>query len=203
VTGRVVKDGATVQGGVTVKLEDQTYAIVATATTDAQGAYTFDSLTASGIDKKLNVLFAQEWNEQYDVSEVVSWAWLGPLTVSEGATVELPDFEIGLLGFEQVNPPTGTSFSAGEISAQNPLTFEWAPYPGASAYWVDLTKGDGLTQVWQSALVGTMSVAFDGTLDGGSHVTADTYWWGIGARGDVGSYHLAVYGYLPAFVITP
>ena len=200
-TGRIVKDGATVQEGVIVKLEDRKYAIVATTTTDTQGVYTFDNLTA--FSAGLNVLFAQEWNEQYDVGEVASWVWLGPLTVSEGATVELPDFEIGLLGFEQVNPPTGASFSASEISAQTPLTFEWAPYPGASAYWVDLTKGDGLTQVWQSALVDTTSVAFDGTLDGGSHVTAGTYWWGIGARGDVGSYHLAVYGYLPAFAITP
>lgn len=193
-------DGAPVQAGVTVKL-DQTYAIVATTTTNAQGIYTFDHLTA--FDTDLDLLFAQEWSGQYDVNEVVSWAWLGSFTVSRGTTVALPDFEIGLLGFEQVDPPTGTSLSASDISAQNPLTFEWSPYPDASAYWVDLTKGEDLTIVWQSVLVDTTSVAFDGTLNDGSHVTADTYWWGVGARKDAGDYQLTIYGYLPALVVTP
>jgi hypothetical protein len=201
VTGRLVKDGAPVEAGVAVRLEDPTYAIIATATTDAQGVYAFKNLTA--FSTRLNVLFTQESNEQYDVGEVASWAWLGPLMISGGTTVGLPDFEIGLLGFEQVSPPSGASFSASEISAQNPLIFEWAPYPEASAYWMDLTQGEDLTRVWQSALVETTSVAFDGTLDGGSHVTADSYWWGVGARKDVGDYQLTVYGYLPTLVITP
>jgi hypothetical protein len=201
VTGRLVKDGAPVEAGVTVKLEDQAYAIVATATTDAQGAYTFDNLTALG--PGLNVLFAQEWNERYNVDEVVSWAWLGPFTISRGATVRVPDLEISLLGFEPVSPPSGAFFSASEISAQNPLTLEWVPYPAASAYWVDLTKGDDLNRVWQSTLVDTTHVPFDGTLEDGSHVTADTYWWGVGARKDVGDYQLTVYGYLPTLAITP
>lgn len=200
-TGRVLKDGAPVEAGVTVKLEDQAYAVVATATTDAQGIYTFGNLTALG--SGFNVLFAQEWNEQYDTGEVASWAWLGPLTVLRETAVEVPDFEIGLMGFEQLTPPSGTSLSAGDISAQNPLTFEWAPYPQSSAYWVDLTKGDDFNRVWQSALVETTSVAFDGTLDDGSHVTADTYWWGIGARKDVGGHFLTAYGYLSTLVITP
>jgi len=201
VIGRLIKDGTPVTAGVTVKLEDQAYAIVATATTGARGTYTFDNLTASGTG--LDVLFAQEWNEQYGVGEVVSWAWLGPLTISRGTTVALPDFEISLLGFKQTSPPAGASFSASTISTQNPLVFEWAPYPAASAYWVDVTKGDNLVRVWQSSLVNTPRVAFDGTLGDESHITADTYWWGIGARKDVGGYQLTVYGYLPTFVITP
>jgi hypothetical protein len=201
VTGRVVKEGTPVPAGITVKLEDHTYAIVATATTDAQGAYTFEdaAIAATGF----NVLFAQEWNEQYDVGQVASWAWLGPVTISGGATVELPDFEISLLGFEQVNPDSGASISAGQISAQNPLIFEWAPYPGASAYWVDLTQGNDLDRVWQSALVEPTSMAFDGMLDNGSHITADIYWWGVGARKDMGDYQMTVYGYLPTLFITP
>jgi hypothetical protein len=207
VTGRLVKDGAPVEAGVTVKLEDQAYAIVVTATTDARGLYTFANLTTPGLlstpGPGFNVLFAQEWNEQYDVGDVVSWAWLGPLTISRGATVQVPDLEISLLGFEQVTPPSGASFSAGEISAQNPLTFEWALYPAASAYWVDLTKGDDLNRVWQSTLVDTTQVPFDGTLEDGSHVTVDTYWWGVGARKDAGEYQLTVYGYLPTLAITP
>jgi hypothetical protein len=201
VEGRLVRDGAPVEAGVTVKLEDQAYAIIATTTTDAQGAYAFDGVTTSGTG--LNVLFAQEWNEQYDVGEVASWAWLGPFTIPRGMAVELPDFEISLLGFEQVNPPSGASLSAADISAQAPLVFEWNPYPQATAYWVDLTKGDDLNRVWQSALLDTTRVEFDGTLDAGSHVTADTYWWGIGARADAGDYQLAVYGYLPTLILTP
>jgi len=201
VTGRLVKDGVPVPAGVTVKLEDQTYAIVAMATTDAQGIYTFDNLTIS--DAVVNVLFAQEWNEQYSAGEVASWAWLGPLAVSRGTTVQLPDLEIGLRGFEQVSPRAGTSFSASQISAQNPLIFEWAAYPGASAYWVDLAKGDDLNIVWQSALVNSTTVAFDGRLGDGSSITTDTYWWGVGARAGMGNYQLTVYGYLPSFVVAP
>jgi hypothetical protein len=201
VTGRLVKDGAPVEAGVALRLEDPAYATIATATTDAQGVYAFKNLTA--FSTRLNVLFTQESNEQYDVGEVASWAWLGPLMISSGTTVELPDFEIGLLGFEQVSPPSGASLSASEISAQNTLIFEWAPYPAASAYWVDLTKGDELALVWQSPLVESASVTFDGTLGDGSHVTADSYWWGIGARADAGGYQLTIYGYLPTLVVTP
>jgi len=201
VAGRLLKDGMPMPAGVTVKLEDQSYAIVATATTDAQGTYTFDNLTIS--DAVVNVLFAQEWNEQYNIGEVASWAWLGPLTVSRGTIVQLPDLEIGLRGFGQVNPHAGTSFSVSQISAQNPLIFEWMPYPGASAYWVDLAKGDDLNVVWQSALVNGTTVAFDGRLDDGYNITVDTYWWGVGARAGVGAYQLTVYGYLPSFIIRP
>ena len=81
--------------------------------------------------------------------------------------------------------------------------FEWAPYPAASAYWVDLNRGDDLTHVWQSTLVNDTSVVFDGVLADASHCNADTYWWGVGARTDVVDYKLTIYGYLPTLVITP
>jgi hypothetical protein len=201
VNGRLVKDGTPVEAGVTVKLEDRAYAIVATTTTDAQGTYAFDEVTISGTG--LNVLFAQEWNEQYDVGDVVSWAWLGPITIPRGDRVQVADLEISLLGFEQVTPPSGASFSEGEVSAQNPLSFEWTPYPGAGTYWVDLTQGDDLNRVWQSAMVDTTSVAFDGALNSGIQMPADTYWWGVGACKDVQDYRLTIYGYLPTFVVKP
>jgi hypothetical protein len=207
VTGRVVKDGEPVQAGVTVKLEDQAYAIVATATTDAEGVYTFDSVIPSSAG--LNVLIAQEWNEQYEEGEVTSWAWLGPVPVGSGAAVELPDMEIGLLGFEQIDPPSGASLAANQISSDSPLVFEWAPYPGASSYWMDLSEGEeggddeDLDRVWQSTLLESTGVSFDGTLESGSHVAAGTYYWGIGALKGLGDYQLTVYGYLPTLVITP
>jgi len=200
-SGRLVKDGIPVSADVTVKLEDQNYAIFATTSTDENGFYTFDNLTTLG--QSLNVLFAQEWNEQYDIGEVVSWAWLGPVTLSSGSTVELPDIDIALLGLNQISPTPGTSLPGSQISAQNPVIFEWTPQPAASSYWVDLTKGDELTHIWQSVLVETTSVAFDGSLDDGSQITPDTYWWGIGARRDIGNYRLTIYGYLPTLVITP
>jgi hypothetical protein len=187
--------------GVAVSLENQAYAVVATTATDARGFYTFDNLSISGTG--FNVLFTQEQNEQYDVGEVVSWAWLGPITLSDGQAVELPDFEIGLRGLEQVTPASGASFSTADISKRAPLTFAWEPYAGASTYWVDLMEGDELITVWQSPLVSATSVAFDGTLDDGAHIAAGAYWWGVGARKSLGSYHLTVYGYLPALVITP
>ena len=201
VTGRLVKDGAPVPAGVTVKLEDVTYVIVATVTTDDQGVYTFDGLAS--LDRGANVLFAQEWNEQYNTDEVVSWAWLGPLSVARGNVLNLPDFDVSMQGFEPVAPSAGASFSAADISAQNPIVFEWSPYPEAIDYWVDLMQGDDLNRVWQSPLVGTTSVAFDGTTAEGSPVTADTYWWGVGARRMVGNYQLTIYGYLPTLTITP
>jgi hypothetical protein len=200
VTGRVVKDGIPVEAGVTVKLEDPNYTVVGTANTDAQGVYTFDGLTVSSAE--FNVLFSKEFNERYDDAEVVSWTWLGPVTVSE-TTTELPDFEVGLLSFEQIHPPPEESLSVDEISAQNLLTFEWTPYPGASVYWVDLMQGDDLNLVWQSPFVDTTAVGFNGTLDDDSHITPGTYWWGVGASKEVGEYELTAYGYLTAFDITP
>ena len=94
VTGRLVRDGVPMEAGVTVKLEDRTYAIVTTATTDAHGIYTFANPASLGTE--FNVLFAQEWNGQYNVGDVASWAWLGPLTISRGTSVILPDLEISL-----------------------------------------------------------------------------------------------------------
>jgi hypothetical protein len=45
------------------------------------------------------VLFAQEWNTQYDVNQVISWGWIGPVAVENGADVELADFDTSLQGF--------------------------------------------------------------------------------------------------------
>ncbi|HET89614.1 MAG TPA: hypothetical protein ENN99_02595, partial [Chloroflexi bacterium] len=170
--------------GVTVKLEDQAYAIVATCTTDMEGFYIFKDLTVLG--QGFNVLFAQAWNEQYSEEDVVSWAWIGPFAVARSSVVELPDFEIGQRDFVPINPPMSESFSVGEISAQNPILFEWNPYPGAESYWVDLSQGDDLTPVWHTQLLNTTSAVFDRVLDNGSLADPDTYWWGVGARGNVG-----------------
>jgi hypothetical protein len=81
--------------------------------------------------------------------------------------------------------------------------FEWAAYPGASKYWVDLVRGEGQNVLWQSGPVETTSSAFDGTMGDGNHIQPDEYWWGVGAWRELGSYKLAVYGYLPVLRVTP
>ena len=182
-------------------LERQDYTLAATATTDGQGMYIFDGLGAS--DANCSVVFAQEWNATYGVDEVASWAWLGPVTARGGASVTLPDLEVGLPNLGQFEPQAGASVSSAGLSQQTPLTFEWTELSGEVAYWVDLARGEELAVVWQSPLVETPRVTWDGTLSDGSHVPPDTYWWGIGARRDLDGYEMTVYGYLTALFITP
>ena len=64
-------------------------------------------------------------------------------------------------------------------------------------------QGENLDPVWQSPFVDTTAVGFDGTLDDDSHITPGTYWWGVGARKEVGEYEVTAYRYLTAFDITP
>ena len=200
-TGRILLDGAPVAEGVALKLEDQSYNVIAGTTVEADGVYAFTDLPASS--EGYNVLFAQEWNEQYDIDQVISWGWMGPIAVESGAVVELPDFEISLLGFRQVNPEPNATFSAAALSPQNTIVFEWTAYPQAVTYWVDLSPGEELEAVWQSALIQGTSAAFDGTLNDGTHIQPGEYWWGVGARQELGSYTITIYGYQQRLSVEP
>lgn len=186
--------------GVKLKLENQSYSVVAETTVGAEGAYAFSDLEPSS--QGYNVTFAQKWNAQYGTDQVVSWGWLGPVAVENGAAVELPDFDVSLLGFSQVNPGPDETFSAAAVSPQDPITFEWAAYPQAVKYWVDLVRGEEQELVRQSVIQDT-SFAFDGTLGNGAHIQPGEYWWGVGARRELGPYKLNVYGYLPGLIIEP
>lgn len=199
ITGRILLAGSPV-GGVTLKLEDQAFNPIAETSVGVDGVYTFPDLAASS--EGYTLLFAQEWNPQYGMDQVISWGWLGPVAVENGAVVELPDLDISLLGFGQTSPAPNASFSAGAISSGNPIVFEWTAYPEATAYWVDLAQEEGQAPVW-SAASQTTSLAFDGTLDDGAQIQPGEYWWGVGARRDLGSYTLVVYGYLPVLTIKP
>jgi hypothetical protein len=203
IIGRVLLDGAPVSGGVTLKLEDQAYNLIAETTVGADGTYVFPDLQPSA--EGYNVLFAQEWNTQYEIDQVISWGWIGPAAVENGADVQLPDLDISLLGFGQVKPAPNATFSAAALSSQNPILFEWTTYPQAATYWVDLARGEEEEQevVWQSPLNQASSLAFDGTLGNGSRIQSGDYWWGVGARRDSGSYPLTVYGYLSVLRIEP
>lgn len=201
ITGRLLLDGKPAGSGTRLKLEDQAYRIVAETTIGADGVYTFADLPPSS--SGYNVLFAQEWNEQYDIKKVVSWGWIGPVAVASDAVVQLPDFELSLQGFAQVNPPPHAAVSAANISGGNPLEFEWTDYPLAETYWVDLAQGDRQDIVWQSALVQATSLTFDGKVAGGKSIQPGDYWWGVGARRRLGSYTASVYGYLPELKVLP
>ncbi len=200
IIGRLLLNGAPVGEGVRLKLEDRSYNVIAETTVGPGGVYAFNNLKPSS--KGYNVLFAQKWNPQYETDHIVSWGWLGPVAVEDGRVVELPDFDISLLGFGQVNPGPDETFSAAAISPQNPIAFEWTAYPQAMKYWVDLVRGEEQELVWQS-LIQSTSLAFDGTLDDGAHIQSGEYWWGVGARRDLGPYKLTVYGYLPGLIIEP
>jgi hypothetical protein len=200
ITGRLLLDGAPASEGVTLKLENPSYNVVAETTVGTDGVYAFPNLEPSS--QRYNVTFAQKWNTQYGTDQVVSWGWLGPVAVESGAVVELPDFDVSLLGFSQVSPGPDETFSAAAISPQNPITFEWAAYPQAVRYWVDLVHGEEQELVWQSLIQAT-SFAFDGTVDSGAHIQPEEYWWGVGARRELGPYKLTVYGYLSGLIIEP
>jgi hypothetical protein len=186
---------------VTLKLENQSYNVIAETTVGADGLYAFTDLEASS--ERYNLLFAQEWNSQYETDQVVSWGWLGPVAVENGTVVELPDCDISLLGFKPVSPGPDATFSAAALAPENPIAFEWTAYPQAVAYWVDLARGEEQQVIWQSSLIQATSFAFDGTVGNGAHIQVGEHWWGVGARRELGPYMLTVYGYLPGLIIEP
>jgi hypothetical protein len=202
ITGRVVLDGSPASEGVFLVLEDQSYAVIAETTVAADGVYAFDNLPASA--GGYNVLFAQESNtDYYGTDQVISWGWIGPVVMGSAEVVELPDFEISLLGFGPASPEPDDPFSAAELGSDNPIIFEWTAYPHAETYWVDLVKGVEEELVWQSGFIEDTSVLFDGTLDDGTSVQAEEYWWGAGARRELGAFTLTLYGYLSQLTVEP
>ncbi len=201
ITGRVLLDGVPVSGNVALRLEDQAYNLIAETIVGADGVYVFPDLDPSS--EGYNVVFAQERNAQYSIDQVASWGWIGPIAVEDGKVIEVPDFEISLQGFEKINPEPNASFSAAALSSENPILFEWTAYPQADTYWVDLARGEEQEVVWQSTRVQATSLAFDGRVGNGTHIQPGEYWWGIGARRELGPYLLTVYGYLPVFMIEP
>jgi len=201
ITGRVSLDGVPVSQGATLRLEDQAYNMIAETTVDASGHYVFPDLASSS--EGYHVSFAQEWNPQYKINQVISWGWIGPVAVENGAVVELPDLDISLRGFGQLHPAPNATVSAAALSPEAPILFEWNAYPQAVAYWVDLAQGEEQEVVWQSSLSQAVSHVFDGTVDSGVHIQPGEYWWGVGSRRDLGPSPLTVYGYLSVLLVEP
>ncbi len=197
IIGRVLFKGVPIKGGVTLQLENsQTYALVAETIVGNDGYYKFENIPPS--IASYNILFDQEANPQYQLGQVISWGWLGPVVVASNSTINLPEFEIALLGFEPINPKPNASFFP-----KMPITFEWSAYPQANKYWVDLVRGENMEPVWKSAPLQATSVTFDGQAVG-SELKGGEYWWGVGARRNLGeNYAITVYGYLPVLLVKP
>lgn len=199
-SGRLLLNGAPVSQGVTLFLEDSAANPIAEASITAGGQYTFDALSPS--EEGYTVVFAQESNAQFDIDQVISWGWLGPVPVQNEAVINLPDFDIALQGFGQTSPAPNASFSAAALAAE-PITFEWSGYPQANDYWLDLAEEKTEQIIWQATVDGGTSLSFDGRIDGGGSIQPGEYWWGVGARRQLGNYPLIVYGYLPVLQIEP
>jgi hypothetical protein len=198
ISGRVLLDGAPPESAVRLTLEDQATLVVRELEVTG-GSYRFEALPASA--EGYNVTFTQDRNPEFGVDDVVSWAWIGPAAVRDGCVTSLPDLEIGLLGLHQLNPSLDAFIGMGAATPANPLVFKWTPYPAASRYWVDLHAGGTLARVWQSGVVTTESVAFDGNLDNGETLQPGTYWWRVGAQVD--GINLTVSGPLAGFTVRP
>jgi hypothetical protein len=199
ISGRVLLNGQAVNDGLLLKLEDAAGRTVAETTVAEDGRFTFANVASSS--EGYVVVFAQEWNPQFDMGEVISWGWLGHVPVETAGEVALPDFDISLQGFEQVSPEPNATFSAATVSSSEPIQFEWQAYPEASNYWLDLIQEGDQDVLWQSAPVQDLSLNFDGKTENGAPIQPGEYWWGVGARRQMDDYTLAVYGYLPALLI--
>lgn len=191
IAGRLVNNGAPVAAAI-LRLEDESLAVVA-ETTVVDGIFEFANLPPS--DSEYTVLFSQDWNPQLAGKELISWGWLGRVPVQNGTVVTLPDFDIAAQGFHQLAPDVSREFQAAAVSGASPITFEWQPYPNADTYWVDVARNPQ-TVIWHSPLTTGTTATFDGVLADGSTLRPGEYWWGVGARRQLGSYSMTAYGYL-------
>ena len=178
ITGRILFHGALPTQTLTLILEDQDYQVIQEINI-SNGEYVFANLPASS--GGYNVLFTQSKNPQFSPSEVLSWAWIGPVPVQDGDFHVLPDLQIALVGLAPVKPADGGILKASSISAQTPLRFEWSAYPAAAQYWVELRAGPALDLVWRSGYIDTTNISFDGILLNGERILPGSYWWSAGA----------------------
>jgi hypothetical protein len=198
ISGQILLNGAPATRAVTLILEDQTYQVIREIVTST-GEFRFENLPSSA--QGYNVLFALEKNPDFSFDEVAQWAWIGPIAVNDGDVIRLADMEISLLGFQPLHPPSDSILSVRSITPQTPLVFEWGPYPSADKYWLELRSGRTLQLVWQSGLLDTNTISFDGVLVTGENIPAGSYWWNISAR--KADANLTISGPLRSFFLSP
>ena len=202
ITGRVV-DQDTPIANVTISLDGPTDH---TTTTDAEGAYQFQ---VDWVDEMYYVDFILEANPQLDPSsDYVSWAYIeGYLEEYTEDGIELPDLEISSTPrgnhFEQISPANESSYSAEQITFENPLTFAWNPYPEAVQYWVDLGRQGEENTVWKSMSVMDETADFNGNLTDGTKISEGVYWWAVATLKTEHGFHLLAYTHKWTLEITP
>ncbi len=201
ITGRLLMNGVPASAGIALHLEDETGQAITQTVVGAGGAYAFGNLRAS--TEGYNVVYAQEWNTQQSLEQVVSWAWISPVPVANGAVLSLPDLEISSSALKPAAPAPDASFSAAAVSSPSPITFSWSGGAAGATYWVDLERGDEQTAVWRSPMIQSKSTTFDGMVDGGGHIQTGDYWWGVGAWWQAGAYEVTLYSYLQGLTLDP
>lgn len=194
ISGRVLINNAPPASPLALTLENKSYQAIARATTGDGGSYAFPNVPASA--EGYNVVFSQDLNPNSQIDRVATWAWLGPVPVRGGQTVDLPALDIALMGLQPSAPA-----HEGVVPGGQPVNFSWTPYPQATGYWLDLSRGDDQQNAWQSPLQPGTSATWDGTVAG--QRAPGTYWWGVGARKPVSQYMLVLYSYLIKFTVQP
>jgi hypothetical protein len=206
VTGTVVYQDAPVEN-VTITMEiivSTQETVILTTTSGVDGVYQFE---VNYLNKEYSIVFSLESNPQLNPSSnYVTWSWIEGILLGD---VEAPDLEISsVLGgatFEQISPTNGSSYSAAQISTENPLKFEWASYPQADQYWVDIKLENEEDYFWSSVGILDTNVDFNGNSSYAPYnkITQGTYWWAVGTLRTVPGFRILAYTHNWTLVITP
>jgi hypothetical protein len=200
-SGRLLLNGIPIEENAYLILEDQSFTQIAETIVSQDGIYTFYNVPTN-LDG-YNILFSQDHNNDYGVYDVVSWSWLGPITVQEGSVIDLPDFDVGLQGLEYLNPIPDSQISGSAITENSPLSFQWTGHPYAESYWVTLLDGENFVEIWKSGVMTNPSVDFDGRLNDNSLIQPGQYWWVVGFKGTLGDFTITGFGFLDGFTVIP
>lgn len=198
IIGQILLNGAPLDQPVTLALENQAYQPIQEITF-SNGELYFENIPASF--EGYNILFSRDKNPHFNPNAVINWAWVGPIVVQDGDVTRLADMEIGALGLQPIFPQQDAILNLDSITAQNPLVFEWRPYPSASGYWIDLRSGSTLNLIWQSVFSDSNTIAFDGILANGEPIPPGSYWWNVSAR--VEDNFMTISGGLAGFSLNP
>jgi hypothetical protein len=114
ISGRATLNGQPVGSTFKLVLEDSQQSPLFNAWPAQDGAYAFTNLPAAVSGYTL--VFERSEQDGFDIKDVISWGWLGPIIPQEGQDLTLPDFELGYLSFEHIHPEPYASLSANSIS---------------------------------------------------------------------------------------
>jgi hypothetical protein len=179
IRGRILFGGELLEEAVLLNVENQELSTVQQITSPNGDYIIYDLLPSV---RGYSILFSQDINLGFSLDQVVRWGTVRASPVLAGDMTSMPDLEIGLLGLQPVVPLPEAVVASGPVNALTPLRFEWAPYPSADQYWVELRSNRFSAPVWDSGFINATVVDFTGTLWSGAAIQPGTYWWSVGAR---------------------